>query len=617
MRQFLKYTLASLTGSILFFIFLSVFIAAGAIGLVGILIASVASSESTPKIEKDSMLVYDLSLIIPDSEELPDPGTIVFGGPQPSQLTLREAVVALEEAAEDKRIVGLYLKGSAADTGAGLAAQAELYKAIQRFKQSEKPVVAYDVSWTEREYYLGSLADTIYVNPFGDIEMNGLYAEMMYQAEALDKLGIGVQVTRVGDYKSAVEPFIRDSMSPEEREQTQQLLQDLWQTLLTDMAAPRSLTPQQLQTIANQQGYLFGDEAVTQKLADTIAYEDEVITALRDITGEGPIDEEAIEEDDLSGFRHISLNRYADLATDDLQTRSADQQIAVLYAEGPIIDGEGGSGLGQPRVIAGNAMASQLRQLRLDDDVKAVVLRVNSPGGSATASEIILREVRLLREAGKPVVVSMGNVAASGGYWIASLADRIVAEPTTITGSIGVFSLFLNLEDLGDKVGINWDGVKTSELADIFSPTRPKTAKELAILQKAVDQIYEAFLDRVVEGRNLPREKVAEIAQGRVWSGKSAQNLGLVDELGGLDRAISIAAELAELEDDWRLQQYPEMDDWQRFFKAFLKAESSQASQTDPLTKQVLRVVEDANLVRTLNDPRGLYMLMPYSIRVE
>jgi protease-4 len=618
MRQFLKYTLASLTGSILFFILLSVFIAVGAIGLAGLFIASVVSREPAPGVEKDSILVYDLSLIITDSEELPDPGTIVFGGPGPSQLTLREAVIALEEAADDDRIVGLYLQGSSVETGAGLAAQAELYKAIQRFKESEKPVVAYDVSWTEREYYLGALADTVYLNPFGDIEMNGLYAEMMYQAEAFEKLGIGVQVTRVGRYKSAVEPFIRDSMSPEERQQTQRLLQDLWQTMLAAMAAPRSLQPQQLQAIANQQGFLFGEEAVTQNLADTVAYEDEVIVALRDITGEGPIDSATLEEEDFSSFRQISLNRYANLADDALQIRSAERQIAVLYAEGPIVEGEGGSGFGQPQVIAGGAVARQLRRLRLDDDVKAVVLRVNSPGGSATASEIILREVRLLKEVGKPVVVSMGNVAASGGYWIASLADTIVAEPTTITGSIGVFSLFLNLEDLGTKVGINWDGVKTSELADIFSATRPKTPQELAILQKAVDQVYEAFLDRVVEGRNLPREKVAEIAQGRVWSGKSAQSLGLVDELGGLDRAIAIAAELAELEDDWQLREYPEGGEWQRFFEGFFSAEEArQTVQTDPLTEQVFNFLEDANLIRTLNDPRGIYMLMPYSIRVE
>jgi protease-4 len=616
MRQFLKYTLASFTGSLLFFILLTLLLGVGAIGLVGVLVASVAREATAPEVEKDSVLVYNLSTLITDSEDIPDPGSFLFEGPSPPQLTLREALVAIDAAATDDHIVGLFLQGDAF-MGIGLASQMELYQAIERFRESGKPIIAYDISWTEQEYYLASQADTIYLNPFGDVEMNGFYAETMYQAEALEKLGVGVQVTRVGKYKSAVEPLIRDSMSPEEREQTQRLLQDLWQTMLADTAAPRSLQPQQLQTIANQQGFLFGEEAKTQNLVDEIAYEDEVLVALRQITGEQPADGESADAEDETSFRHINLTRYADMVEDDLQTRRASDQIALVYAEGPIVDGEAGSGFGQPQVIAGNTLARQLRQLRYDDDVKAVVLRVNSPGGSATASEVILREVRLLKEAGKPVVVSMGNVAASGGYWIASLADSIVAEPTTITGSIGVFSLFVNLETLGDKVGINWDGVKTAELADIFTSSRPKTDQELAILQKAVDQIYDEFLARVVEGRDLPLETVADIAQGRVWSGKSAQQLGLVDELGGLDRAIALAAELAELEDDWQLQQYPEADEWQRFFETFLTQGFASPSTVDPISTQINRLLDDLSLVRTLNDPQGIYLLMPFTLRVE
>jgi protease-4 len=616
MRQFLKYTLASFTGSLLFFILLTLLLGVGAIGLVGVLVASVAREATAPEVEKDSVLVYNLSTLITDSEDIPDPGSFLFEGPSPPQLTLREALVAIDAAATDDHIVGLFLQGDAF-MGIGLASQVELYQAIERFRESGKPIIAYDISWTEQEYYLASQADTIYLNPFGDVEMNGFYAETMYQAEALEKLGVGVQVTRVGKYKSAVEPLIRDSMSPEEREQTQRLLQDLWQTMLADTAAPRSLQPQQLQTIANQQGFLFGEEAKTQNLVDEIAYEDEVLVALRQITGEQPTDGESADAEDETSFRHINLTRYADMVEDDLQTRRASDQIALVYAEGPIVDGEAGSGFGQPQVIAGNTLARQLRQLRYDDDVKAVVLRVNSPGGSATASEVILREVRLLKEAGKPVVVSMGNVAASGGYWIASLADSIVAEPTTITGSIGVFSLFVNLETLGDKVGINWDGVKTAELADIFTSSRPKTDQELAILQKAVDQIYDEFLARVVEGRDLPLETVADIAQGRVWSGKSAQQLGLVDELGGLDRAIALAAELAELEDDWQLQQYPEADEWQRFFETFLTQGFASPSTVDPISTQVNRLLDDLSVVRTLNDPQGIYLLMPFTLRVE
>lgn len=622
MRPFWKYTLASLTGSVLFFLLMGFLLTIGAVGLAGVMVANLARGSGTPAVEKDSVLVYDLATLIPDSPTFISPSSILLNGPPPAQLPLRKAVLAIDTAAEDDRIVALYLKGGALDVGTGLANQMELHQAIERFKATGKPILAYDVSWSEREYYLASLANTVYLNPFGDIEMNGLYAETMYQAEALEKLGIGVQVTRVGAYKSAVEPFLLNSMSPAEQQQTQRLLQDLWQTLLTATASPRSLQPQQLQTIADTQGFLFGEEAKTQNLADEIAYEDEVIVALKDLTGESTNESDAPQmatdpSGQESGFRQVSLPRYAQAVDDDLSTRHQGNQVAVLYAEGPIIDGNGDGGLNQAQVIAGNAMARQLRELRQDDQVKAVVLRVNSPGGSATASEIILREVRLVQAAGKPVVVSMGNVAASGGYWIASSADVILAQPGTITGSIGVFSLFLNLQDLGDKVGVNWDGVKTAELADIASSTRPKSPQELAILQKAVDAIYEAFLDRVVEGRDLPRDTVAEIAQGRVWSGQTAQELGLVDELGGLDQAIAKAAELAELGEDWHLQEYPEPDEWQRFWSSIWAPEAQVSLSPDPLMAQVSRFFGDINQFKVLNDPRGIYMLMPFTILVE
>lgn len=606
MRQFLKFTLASLTGSLLFFLILVAVSALGAVGLVGVLVAGF-SSEETPAVEKDSILVYDLSTIIPDIEDIPSPTEVLLQGQVPNQVTLRQAVTAIRAAAQDKRIAGLYLKGSNAGIGAGLAAQMELRQAISEFREAGKPVIAYDVSWSEREYLLASLANTVYMNPFGELEMNGLFAQTMYQAEALNKLGIGVQVTRVGKYKSAVEPLIRNDMSPEEEEQTRRLLNDLWQTIITDSAQDRPINPAQFQATADNQGFLFGDEAKTQNYVDTIAYEDEVIAQLRSMTGEA-------DDQDSENFRQISLGQYASVAEDKLQTRNAKDEVAVVYAEGPIIDGDG-SGLSDAEAIAGDRLAQQLRELRRDDSVKAVVLRVNSPGGSATASEIILREVRLLQEAGKPVVVSMGNVAASGGYWISSLADTIVAEPTTITGSIGVFSLFVNLEDLGDKIGINWDGVKTADLADIYSSTRPKNEKELAILQKSVDHVYDEFLQRVVEGRNLPQEKVAEIAQGRVWSGKTAKDLGLVDELGGLDQAIEIAAQKAELGDDWKLKEYPEGDEWQRFFGLLGQAET--ATKSDPLTAQLNKLMDDVALLKLLNDPQGMYALMPFEIDVN
>ncbi|HSM83636.1 MAG TPA: signal peptide peptidase SppA [Nodosilinea sp.] len=609
MRQFLKYTLASLTGSILFFLLMGFLLTVGAVGLAGLVMANLARGSGIPTVDNDSVLVYDLSTVIPDSPEAIDPGAIVLGGPPPAQITLRQAVLALEAAAEDDRIAGLYLRGTNAGVGTGLASQMELHQAIEAFRATGKPILAYDIDWSEREYALAALADTLYLNPFGQVEMNGLYAETMYQAEALEKLGVGVQITRVGKYKSAVEPLIRNTMSPEEREQTQRLLGDVWQTLLATTGKPRDLTAQQLQTLANPEGFLLGEEAKSQNLADQVAYEDEVIAALRELTGE------ADDSDSDLDFRQISLARYAKTVDDPLTSRRSSNQVALVYAEGAIVDG--GGDFSQSGVIAGDALAQQLRQLRQDDAVKAVVLRVNSPGGSAIASEVILRELQLVQEAGKPVVVSMGNVAASGGYWIASQADAILAQPTTITGSIGVYGIFLNLDDLGTKVGVNWDGVKTAELADIFSTSRPRTEAELAVLQRSVDAIYDAFLDRVTEGRELPRAAVAELAQGRVWSGQAALDLGLVDELGGLTPAIATAAKLAELDDDWRLQEYPEPSEWQRFLQVVLGSETAQPASLDPLTAQVMHFFDDTQLLRTLNDPQGVYALMPFRFVVK
>lgn len=617
MRQFLKYTLASFTGSILFVLVMGLLLTLGAVGLAGALVVSLARSGGSPTVEKDSVLVYDLSTLVPDTPIFQEPGDFVVNGPVQPQVSLRQAVLALEAAAEDERIVALYLKGSPTSVGMGLANQQEMAQALTRFKESGKPILAYDVDWSEREYALVALADTLYLHPFGDLEMNGLYSETLYQADALEKLGIGVQVTRTGAYKSAVEPFTNNAMSPQEREQTQRLLQDIWQGLLTEMAKPRSLTPQRLQAIANTQGLLFGEAAKTAGLVDELAYEDEVVDKLRELTRES--DDGGDTEAD---FRQVDLPTYAATVEDEWATRSASAEVAVVYAEGPIVYGEDGlDGVGSG-VIAGNTLARQLRQLRQNDEVKAVVLRVNSPGGSALASEVILREVQLIQAEGIPVVVSMGDVAASGGYWIAASADAIVAQPGTITGSIGVFSLFLNLEDLSNTVGLNWEGVKTAELADIFSISRPKTERELAILQATVDTLYDAFLDRVEAGRQLPRAKVANLAQGRVWSGQTSQTLGLVDELGGLQQAIEKAAELAELGEDWRLESYPKPSDWQQFWATFLgshvEAPATNAFLADPLIAQGQRFLGDSLvLARTLNDPRGLYMRLPYTLRVN
>jgi len=620
MGKFWKYTLASFTGSLLFFLLLGFWLTVGALGLAGLFTAGLLKGGGGPSLAKNTVLVYDLSTIIADAPTPLDWGEALLGGAPQPQLSLYQAVTAIREAAEDDRIVALYLKGSDTGLGAGLANQVDLHQAIAAFKATGKPILAYDSRWSEREYYLASLAGTLYLHPLGEVEMNGLYAETMYQASALEKLGVGVQVTRVGKYKSAVEPFLRDSMSPEERNQSQRLLQDLWQELITAAAAGRSQTPQALQAIADNQGLLFGPEAQTAQLVDAVVYEDEVITALRQLTGksnDSEQDRDLTPGEDSQSFPKISLSAYAQTLTYPHAEGNPDHQVALVYAEGTIVDGQVSNPWGEAGVIASDSLARRLRQLRQKPEVKAVVLRVNSPGGSATASEVVAREVRLLQEAGKPVVVSMGDVAASGGYWIASGADLVLAQPSTITGSIGVFSLFLNLQELGGNLGVRWDGVKTAALADMSSTTRPKTPQQLAILQGTVDRIYQVFLDRVAQGRNLAPAKVAEIAQGRVWSGKTAKQLGLVDEIGGLEVALTRAASLADLGDDWRLRQYPEPDDWGRFLFNLTTALKTRITATDPLRHQLDRFLADLTLLKTLNDPQGIYLLMPYQWNVE
>jgi protease-4 len=337
---------------------------------------------------------------------------------------------------------------------------------------------------------------------------------------------------------------------------------------------------------------------------DKVAYFDEVVAELKTLTGKS--------EEDKS-FQQISLSTYADVKDTGSNKRSSDNKIALVYAEGDIVDGEG-----SPQSVGGETFARQMRRIRLDEDVKAVVLRINSPGGSATASEVIQREVRLTREK-KPVIVSMGNYAASGGYWIATAANYIFAEPNTITGSIGVFGLQFNVQKLANDNGLSWDVVKTGRYADSATVSRPKTPQELAIAQKMVNNIYNQFLDKVAEARKLPKQKVAQIAQGRVWSGRDAKQLGLVDEIGGIDAAIEYAAGQAKLGEDWELQDYPEDRSLEERILEKLTGEESAGSQKrlDPLSAEFLKLKAELEILQSLNDPRGIYTRLPFNWRID
>ncbi len=598
MRDFLKYTMASLLALL---IFMGVSLG-GFLSLVILL----TSRDSGPKVKDKSVLTFDLSTQITDSKRAVV-GALeeTLTGGSTEVIPLRSVLDAINQATQDKRIVGIYLYGDTSrdSSGTGYATLKEVREALQRFRAAGKQIFAYDMNWREPEYYLASVADTIAVNPFGSVEMNGLSSETTFFAGALQKFGIGMQVTRVGKYKSAVEPFLLTKRSPESREQTQQLIGDLWNEFLATVGKDRKLTPQPLQKIADSDAILEPAEALKQGLVTKQAYEDEIVTQLKQLTGR--------KEDDKT-FRQISLKSYAKLAEEELQKgRNANKTIAVLYAEGEIVDGEGDSDQ-----VGGERFAQQLRDLRQDDDVKAVVLRVNSPGGSVTASEQIQREVILTRKT-KPVIVSMGSVAASGGYWISTYSDRIFAEPNTITGSIGVFGLRPNIQKLANNNGITWDVVKTGRFADILTISRPRTPQELALIQKSVDRIYNEFLSKVADSRKLPRAKVAEIAQGRVWSGKEAKEIGLVDDFGGLQVAIQEAAKRAKLGDNWRLEEYPKPRSLGQQILENFSDSSKMGGTKDPLAKELKKLQTDLWVLRALNDPLGIYARLPYNIRID
>ena len=604
MRQFIKQTFASTLGSM---IGLFLFITLGAGGLVFIFLTVVARDEDSPGIKDKSVLVFDLSTQLRDSKP-PINIAQAFSSKEQDTITLRRVLQSIDQATKDDRIVALLLDGRKGSSLSGYATIEEVRAALNKFKAAGKKIIAYDVTLSEQEYYLSSLADEVIVNPMGMIELNGLSSQQMFFKGALDKYGVGVQVIRVGDYKSAVEPYIRTNLSEANREQTKALLTDLWGKFLNTIADSRGLNADKLQKVVNQQGYLEPEEAKKIGLIDRVGYYDNVASKLREFTGET----EATEKEE--SFRQVELSEYADRTIRPNEaTSNAGQKIAVIYAEGTIVDGEGSI-----ETIGGDRFAEDLRQLREDNSVKAIVLRVNSPGGGATASDVILREILLTKEK-KPIIVSMGNVAASGGYWIASGANEIFAEENTITGSIGVFGLLSNIQEIANKNGVTWDVVKTGKFADIDSNVRPKTKAELAIYQKSVNRTYQLFVNKVASYRNLPEKKVNQIAQGRVWSGKEAVKIGLVDQIGGLESAIAYAAKKAELGTNWQLEEYPQQNRFeteilQRLFA--VKYLESQAT-IDPLTAEFLKIKQELSLLQGFNDPSGVYARLPFNFEID
>ena len=599
MRQFLKQTFASTIGSM---VGLFLFLALGASGLFFIFVTAVSDEEDVQAIEDKSVLVFDLATQIKDSKPAANLAQ-AFSGQDRDIITLRQVLQSIDKAAKDDRIVALLLDGRKGDSPNGYATMGEVRKALQDFQAKGKKIIAYDVTLGEREYYLSSLADEAIVNPMGTMELNGLSSKQMFFQGALEKYGVGVQVIRVGNYKSAVEPYIRSDLSPANRQQTEALLADLWGEFLNTVAGSRKLNPARLQTLADSKGYLDPDEAKKAGLIDRVGYYDNVVDTLRELTGQT----EAAES-----FRQVDLETYVERTVPTAEASiNLAPKIAVVYAEGAIVGGRGSI-----ETVGSERFAEEFRYLRDDDSVKAIVLRVNSPGGSATASEVILREI-LLTKKKKPVIVSMGNVAASGGYWIAAGGDRIFAEESTVTGSIGVFGLLSNIEEIANENGVTWDVVKTGKFADIGSNVRPKTEAELAIYQKSVDKTYQLFLNKVSRYRDLPIKQVKDIAQGRIWSGKEAVKIGLVDRIGGLESAIDYAAEKAELGDDWQLEEYPQQNRFETELVQRLFDVQLEQGNIDPVTAEFLKVRQELSFLTKFNDPSGVYARLPFNFEID
>ena len=582
------------------------------IGFIAAIAALSGGEKGTPSFERGSYLVFDLSAKITDA---PPPLNLSMFGGRTETLQLRTVTRALRAAAKDDRIAGVYISGdlSAAAFGSGYAALHEVRSALNAVKAAGKPVVAYLTYATTKNYYLASAASDLAIDPYGMILMPGLASEPMFYAGAFEKYGINVQVTRVGKYKSAVEPFTRRDMSPENREEIQKLLNDLWSGILADIAPSRQLTAAKIQTVVDQEGIIRPEQAKAGQFVDRVAYRDEIYDGLKAKTGRAGTKEP---------FKQVTLEEYAKIAKDVTEAPSRGValsrlggrgRIAVVYAEGEIVDGEGDNDN-----VGGTKFSRTLRKLRQDDEVKAIVLRVNSPGGSASASEVIQREVRLIKAAKKPIIISMGSYAASGGYWISAYGDRIFAEPSTITGSIGVFGIQFDVKKLANNFGITFDSVKTGKFADAMTISRPKTPEELAVFQRMVDWIYSEFIGKVAEARQLDVAAVQEIAQGRVWSGVEAQKIGLVDEMGGLDAAIAYAAHKAGLGSNYRLIEYPRQRELIEAIQELIERNSPGLARSGSLAARIAAQLEnELKILKSFNDPQGIYARLPMNLAIH
>ena len=590
MKDFIKFTFASVLGVLLAGI---IFTVLGIVSMVGM----VASSDTETTVEENSILFLDMEGIL--SERVQDNPLQAIIGEEFKEYGLDDILASIQKAKEHENIKGIYLQAGMMD--APCASLEEIRNALKSFKESGKFIVAYGDNYTQGMYYLASVADKVIVNPQGTIAWQGLASQTIFFKDLLKKVGVEMEIFKVGTYKSAVEPFIATEMSDANREQITAFLNSTWKRLLEDVSASRGMSEDDLKKCADD--FMMFSQAETyiaNGLADTLLYKDGVLDYLKTLTG--------CEADER--LHTLSLNDMKNVKRNVPLDKSGNI-IAMYYAEGQIVE-EATAGINTTPEIVGEKVCIDLRKLREDETVKAVVLRVNSPGGSAFGSEQIWREVTLLKEE-KPVIVSMGDYAASGGYYISCAANCIVADPTTLTGSIGIFGMFPNLENLlTDKLGLHFETVKTNRFADMGDMTRSFNDAEKAAMQNYINNGYKLFVQRCAEGRGMSVEAIEKIAEGRVWTGSMAKELGLVDELGGLDKALEIAAQKAGVE-NYSVLNYPEMDN---VLSTLLNEEKKDYIESQ-MAETLGEYYDFAKFVRNIKNADRIQARLPFELQIR
>lgn len=589
--QFLKNVLSTIVGLfvfclLFFFLILLIGIAAG------------GSSEETVKVKNNSVIELDISQVTADYG-----GNFVYTdfsmlNSEPKD-GLTDVLKAIEAAKKDDKIKGITLTNTSSRMG--MAQNKSLRDKLDEFKKSGKFVVAYGDSYSQTDYYLSSVADTIYLNPVGELDFKGLSSEVMFFKDFQEKSGVKLEVIRHGKYKSAVEPFLSNEMSPENREQLTSLLNSIWGSMAEDIAKSRKVSMEQLNSIAENLSARTPEMAKANKLIDKIGYEDEYHNGIR----------KALKLKKDEEYNTVDILDYVDTAEMSDILSGGNDVIAVIYAQGEILGGEG-----DINIIGEGYMKEALKEARDDENVKAIVLRIDSPGGSALTSELIWREIELTKKK-KPVVVSMGNLAASGGYYIACGADRIFAEPNTITGSIGVFGVLPNLTPIANKIGIHTEQVNTHSNASGYSLFTPLEDNTRAVVQESIEKIYTTFVQRVAAGRKMSFEKVDAIAQGRVWAGSEAVKNGLVDEIGGLDEAVKYAAKLGKT-NSYSTAAYPQfertVDEYLKGLSGLPFAQTKEEFIKEEVGEENYKVIERLRRAARL---RGAQLIMPYEINIR